>query len=115
MAHQSEALVLRRLPFGESDLILHLLLPGSGRLTAIAKGARRSVKRFSGTLDAFERMLELEAETYDRWLASPQPILSRILEYFEPIVFRERLGHLIFIGAPRKSWQADQPPLTTSR
>jgi DNA repair protein RecO (recombination protein O) len=39
--------------FGESDRILHLLLPDSGRLTAIAKGARRSKKRFSGTLDLF--------------------------------------------------------------
>ncbi len=56
MAHQSEALVLRSLPFGEADLILHLLLPGSGRLTAIAKGARRSVKRFSGTLDLFQHL-----------------------------------------------------------
>ena len=56
MTHQTEALVLRNLPFGESDLILHLLLPGSGRLTAIAKGARRSVKRFSGTLDLFQHL-----------------------------------------------------------
>jgi DNA repair protein RecO (recombination protein O) len=56
VAQQTEALVLRSLPFGESDLILHLLLPGSGRLTAIAKGARRSVKRFSGTLDLFQHL-----------------------------------------------------------
>ncbi len=56
MAQQTEALVLRSLPFGESDLILHLLLPRSGRLTAIAKGARRSVKRFSGTLDLFQHL-----------------------------------------------------------
>ena len=56
MAQQTEALVLRSLPFGESDLILHLLVPGSGRLTAIAKGARRSVKRFSGTLDLFQHL-----------------------------------------------------------
>lgn len=56
MAQQTEALVLRSLPYGESDLILHLLLPGSGRLPAIAKGARRSVKRFSGTLDLFQHL-----------------------------------------------------------
>ena len=52
----SEALVLRVLAFGESDRIVHLLLPGSGRLSAIAKGARRSVRRFPGTLDVFNRV-----------------------------------------------------------
>jgi DNA repair protein RecO (recombination protein O) len=48
---RSEAIVLRSVDFGESDRIVHLLCPRTGRLTAIAKGARRSVKRFAGTLD----------------------------------------------------------------
>lgn len=48
---KSEAILLRAVDFGESDRIVHLLCPGTGRLTAIAKGARRSVKRFAGTLD----------------------------------------------------------------
>ena len=48
---KSEAILLRAVDFGESDRIVHLLCPGAGRLTAIAKGARRSVKRFAGTLD----------------------------------------------------------------
>ena len=43
---QTEALILRAVDFGESDRILHLLVPDMGRLTAIAKGARRSVRRF---------------------------------------------------------------------
>jgi len=45
--------VLRAVDFGESDRIVHLLVPDVGRLTAIAKGARRSVRRFPGTLDFF--------------------------------------------------------------
>jgi DNA repair protein RecO (recombination protein O) len=48
---RSEAILLRSVDFGESDRIVHLLCPRTGRLTAIAKGARRSVKRFAGTLD----------------------------------------------------------------
>jgi DNA repair protein RecO (recombination protein O) len=52
----TEALVLRAVDFGESDRILHLLVPESGRLTVIAKGARRSVKRFGGTLDFFNHL-----------------------------------------------------------
>ena len=48
---RSEAILLRAVDFGESDRIVHLLCPRTGRLSAIAKGARRSVKRFAGTLD----------------------------------------------------------------
>jgi DNA repair protein RecO (recombination protein O) len=53
---QTEALILRAVDFGESDRILHLLIPDSGRLTVIAKGARRSVRRFAGTLDLFNHL-----------------------------------------------------------
>jgi len=52
----SEALVLRVFDYGESDVVVHLLTPETGRLTAIAKGAKRSRKRFSGTLDFFNQL-----------------------------------------------------------
>lgn len=54
---RTEALVLRYVHFGESDLIIHLLVPALGKLPVIAKGARRSVKRFSGSLDLFNHVL----------------------------------------------------------
>jgi DNA repair protein RecO (recombination protein O) len=47
----SEALVLRVVDLGESDRIAHLLTPETSRLTVIAKGARRSRRRFPGALD----------------------------------------------------------------
>jgi DNA repair protein RecO (recombination protein O) len=52
-ALRTEALILRSVDFAESDRVLHLLVPQAGRITAIAKGARRSVRRFAGTLDLF--------------------------------------------------------------
>jgi len=52
----THALVLRSNDFGESDRILHLLTPDTGRLTVIAKGARRSVKRFGGNIDFFNHL-----------------------------------------------------------
>jgi DNA repair protein RecO (recombination protein O) len=55
-ALDTEALILRSVDFGESDRILHLLVPEAGRLTAIAKGARRSMRRFAGTLDLFNHL-----------------------------------------------------------
>jgi len=48
--------VLRMFDFGESDVVVHLLTPETGRFTAIAKGAKRSRKRFSGTLDFFNQL-----------------------------------------------------------
>jgi DNA repair protein RecO (recombination protein O) len=53
---QTQALILRSIDFGESDLILHLLVPEVGRLPVIAKGARRSQRRFAGTLDLFNHI-----------------------------------------------------------
>ena len=51
-----EAILLRAVDFGESDRIAHLLTPEFGRLTVIAKGARRSFRRFPGTLDVFNHL-----------------------------------------------------------
>lgn len=55
-AVHTQALVLRAVDFGESDRIVHLLTPRTGRIAAIAKGARRSRRRFPGTLDFFNRL-----------------------------------------------------------
>ncbi len=53
---RTEALILRLVDFAESDRILHLLVPELGRVPVIAKGARRSVRRFAGTLDLFNHV-----------------------------------------------------------
>jgi DNA repair protein RecO (recombination protein O) len=55
-ALRTDALVLRSVDFSEADRILHLLVPELGRITVIAKHARRSVKRFAGTLDLFNQL-----------------------------------------------------------
>lgn len=47
------AVVLRRVPYGESDLIVHFFTREAGRLSALARGARRSKKRFGGALGLF--------------------------------------------------------------
>ena len=49
----SEAIVLRSIRYGEADRILHLYTPAHGRLSAIAKGARRSRSRFGARLEPF--------------------------------------------------------------
>jgi DNA repair protein RecO (recombination protein O) len=59
---KTEAVVLRSLRYGEADRILHLYTPGRGRLSAIAKGVRRSRSRFGGRLEPFFR---LQAELHE--------------------------------------------------
>ncbi|HEU4977082.1 MAG TPA: DNA repair protein RecO [Baekduia sp.] len=53
---KSEAVVLRSIRFGEADRILHLYTPGRGRMSAIAKGVRKTRSRFGGRLEPFFRV-----------------------------------------------------------
>jgi DNA repair protein RecO (recombination protein O) len=55
-AVKTEAVVLRSMRYGEADRILHLYTPARGRVSAIAKGVRRSRSRFGGRLEPFFRL-----------------------------------------------------------
>ncbi|HXK19309.1 MAG TPA: recombination protein O N-terminal domain-containing protein, partial [Polyangiaceae bacterium] len=47
----TEALLLRRVEYGEADLVLTLLTQKLGKVSALARGARKSNKRFGGALE----------------------------------------------------------------
>lgn len=53
LEHRTRALVLRTFDQGESDRVVRLYTESLGRVSAIAKGARRSKRRFPGTLELF--------------------------------------------------------------
>jgi len=53
---KTEGIVLRSLRYGEADRILHLYTPDRGRVSAIAKGVRRTRSRFGGRLEPFFRL-----------------------------------------------------------
>src|SRR5262249_34335552 len=53
--YPTEALVLRRIDFGEADRILTLFTPTYGKVRAIAKGLRRTTSRPAGHLEPFTR------------------------------------------------------------
>jgi DNA repair protein RecO (recombination protein O) len=69
--HRTRALVLRTFDQGESDRLVHLYTEKLGRVSAIAKGARRSRRRFPGTLELFS---VVEA----RLVAPPRSALMRL-------------------------------------
>jgi DNA repair protein RecO (recombination protein O) len=50
-ANISPAIILRIREFGEGDLLVGFITPDNGRLKGIAKGARKSRKRFPNCLD----------------------------------------------------------------
>jgi DNA repair protein RecO (recombination protein O) len=49
--HQTPAVILRTTPFGESDQIVTLYTLEFGKIRGIAKGAKRSRKRFGARLE----------------------------------------------------------------
>jgi DNA repair protein RecO (recombination protein O) len=53
---KAEAVVLRSIRYGEADRILHLYTPNRGRISAIAKGVRKTRSRFGGRLEPFCRV-----------------------------------------------------------
>ena len=50
---RTPAILLRRVEYGDYDLILTFLTRDFGKLSAIAKSARKSAKRFAGLLELF--------------------------------------------------------------
>src|SRR5919206_291248 len=51
-----EGIVLRSIRYAEADRVLHLYTPERGRVSAIAKGVRRTRSRFGGRLEPFFRV-----------------------------------------------------------
>ncbi len=49
----SPAIILKRVDYGEYDLILTLLTLEKGKISGIAKSAKKSIKRFGGILEIF--------------------------------------------------------------
>jgi len=53
MEHRTKGIILRTRLLTESSLIVHWLTPDAGRVSTVAKGARRPKSPFSGKLDLF--------------------------------------------------------------
>ncbi|MBN1663204.1 MAG: DNA repair protein RecO [Deltaproteobacteria bacterium] len=67
--HKNAAIVLKTLDYGESDRIVTLYTADFGKIKGIAKGARRSRKRFANTLEPFSCAAFLFSKRGDNTLA----------------------------------------------
>lgn len=98
------ALVLRSLDYGESDRIVTLLTEKFGKIGVIARGARRSRKRFLGTLEPF-LLLEIEVRFGRGELAGLEQArvlraFPRILTDLTKIEAAGRALKLVMVGTP---------------
>lgn len=57
--HSTAALVLRRTPYRDADLVVSLFTQQLGQVSALARAARKSQRRFGGSLEPFHT-LEVE-------------------------------------------------------
>lgn len=70
-----DGVVVRMTNYGESDRIVEFLTREEGRVSMIARGARRSKKRFGGALDVFSRLQIHSRPARNLWsLQSVEPI-----------------------------------------
>lgn len=67
--YETEAIVLRHLDYGESDRIITFYTADFGKVKGIAKGARRSQKRFANTLEPFSHIQLLFSRRHQEGLA----------------------------------------------
>ncbi len=102
------AVVLRRYPLGESDRILVLYTKEHGLLRAVAKGARKSKKRYGGILDL---LYHLEVELTRR--KSPLLLLghARLVDAYRPLSLElMRLAAGCYLAEVAASFAAEDQP-----
>ena len=54
---QTDAILLRKIEYGDHDLIITFLTRDKGKISVMAKNAKKSVRRFSGAMDLFSANL----------------------------------------------------------
>ncbi len=103
------AILLRRIEFGDFDLIVTLFTPTHGKTSAIAKSAKKSVKRFSGVLEPFSRLNVVLAQGRGKGMpvlqeASLEDPFFKIREDVIKTVYASYWSELIYL------WMAEGEP-----
>ncbi|HKU40577.1 MAG TPA: DNA repair protein RecO [Polyangiales bacterium] len=75
-AQRDDALLLRSVDYGDADRILTLLTPQHGKFSVLAKAARKSKRRFAGSLEPFA-LLTVEFATAKSGLARLESAVTR--------------------------------------
>ncbi len=97
-AREEPAFVLTSWPWRETSLIVSLFTKRHGRVTVVARGAKRPAGRFRGLLDAFSPLLvsfsgkaEVKTLSAARWMGGLAPLTGEGLLtgfYLNELIFR---------------------------
>ena len=89
-----EAVVLRHSDWGEADRLLVLYTRESGKLRAVAKGARRLRSRKAGPLEPFTRVALMLARGRDLWIVTQAQTVDAYLPLREDLL---RTGYAAYV------------------
>lgn len=90
------AIVLRAWSFGESDKIVSFLTESHGKITGIAKGAKRSRKRFANSLEPFSHVTLRFLDYPNRSLAFIQA--CELIRVFKHLTLSlEKIAHASYL------------------
>lgn len=92
--YRTEAIVLKRSDFGETDRILTLFTPHLGKIRAIAKGIRRPISKMAGHLELFTHSQLLIAKGRNLDIVTQSETISSFLPLREDIV-RTTYAHYV--------------------
>jgi DNA repair protein RecO (recombination protein O) len=97
---KTEAYLLKRVNFSESDRVVVLYTREAGKVTAMARGARKSVKRFGGLLEHFVLFeAELDQPRHGGMsllrTAAPRKALKKLLKDLDALSCGYRLLELV--------------------
>jgi DNA repair protein RecO (recombination protein O) len=97
---KTEAIVLRKLDYGDSSRIIHLFTEEFGKLTAMVKGARSSKSKFGLTLDSINhvQIIFYKKDTREVQLIKESDLINHftvVKENFERIQFASAIIELI--------------------
>ncbi|HEY8370682.1 MAG TPA: DNA repair protein RecO [Thermodesulfobacteriota bacterium] len=112
---QTSAVVVRSLDYGESDRIVTFVTPDAGRLTGIAKGARKSRRRFGAALELFTlvRLTYFEKPAFDLVRLESAEILASFPDARRDLVKIAQAAYLV--EAAGRAVQPREPALPVFR
>ena len=99
-AHRTEAIVIQSIDFGEKDKLITFITKKYGKLKGIAKGAKKSKKRFPGRLEIFSYVNLIFFEKENLGLARIESVnliepFSHINESIEKVTYGSYFAELV--------------------
>ncbi len=94
-AFRTLALILKRRDFGEADRLLTIFTPGHGKLSVIAKGARKPASTKTGHVELFTRADLLIHQGRDLGLAVQAEMVAPYLEIREDLALGAYASYVV--------------------